>query len=236
MRSRAPAARPALSPSLLDAMRKSMVVMAVMGVLVAGCGSEDSPPSASTAAPEPAGHPHRGHRRAVREGTLARRARVLRRRRGARFPGHRRRGRVPPAAATGHGRDRRHDHADRHQHRRPAAHHGDRPHGPGHGGPPAARGDALRRRRPGAREHRHRHPRQRPRERAPALRPAGRRRRCSASRRTARTASTGTVRIEVGEKASGCLLFQVPEIAEPRELLFALETVPAEAGGRWRLR
>jgi hypothetical protein len=46
----------------------------------------------------------------------------------------------------------------------------------------------------------------------------------------------GTVRIEVGLRARGCLLFELPESAAPRELLFALETVPPTAGGRWRLR
>ena len=46
----------------------------------------------------------------------------------------------------------------------------------------------------------------------------------------------GTVRIDVDGRARGCLLFEVPESARPRELLLALETVPAEAGGRWRLR
>ena len=46
----------------------------------------------------------------------------------------------------------------------------------------------------------------------------------------------GTVRIDVGERARGCLLFEVPESARPRELQLALETVPAEAGGRWGLR
>jgi hypothetical protein len=46
----------------------------------------------------------------------------------------------------------------------------------------------------------------------------------------------GAVRIDVGDEARGCLLFQVPESARPRELLLALETVPAEAGGRWSLR
>lgn len=46
----------------------------------------------------------------------------------------------------------------------------------------------------------------------------------------------GTVRIDVGLKARGCLLFEVPENAEPREFVLALETVPPAAGGRWRLR
>lgn len=46
----------------------------------------------------------------------------------------------------------------------------------------------------------------------------------------------GTVRIDVGLQARGCLLFELPEDAEPNELVLALETVPAPAGGRWRLR
>lgn len=46
----------------------------------------------------------------------------------------------------------------------------------------------------------------------------------------------GTVRIDVGLQARGCLLFELPEDARPRELALALETVPAAAGGRWRLR
>jgi hypothetical protein len=44
------------------------------------------------------------------------------------------------------------------------------------------------------------------------------------------------VRIEDGRPARGCLLFQLPRSARPRELEFALENVPAEAGGRWSLR
>jgi hypothetical protein len=46
----------------------------------------------------------------------------------------------------------------------------------------------------------------------------------------------GNVRIEVGLQARGCLLFEVPEKAEPREFVLALETVPPPAGGRWSLR
>ena len=46
----------------------------------------------------------------------------------------------------------------------------------------------------------------------------------------------GSVRIDVGDQAGGCLLFELPENAEPRELALALETVPAAAGGRWSLR
>jgi hypothetical protein len=45
-----------------------------------------------------------------------------------------------------------------------------------------------------------------------------------------------TVRIDVDASERGCLLFEVPENAEPRELVLALETVPPAAGGRWRLR
>ena len=44
------------------------------------------------------------------------------------------------------------------------------------------------------------------------------------------------VRIDVGAGARGCLLFQVPTRARPRQFQLALEQVPAEAGGRWRLR
>ena len=44
------------------------------------------------------------------------------------------------------------------------------------------------------------------------------------------------VRIDVGLRARGCLLFQVPTSARPRQFQLALEQVPAEAGGRWRLR
>jgi len=46
----------------------------------------------------------------------------------------------------------------------------------------------------------------------------------------------GIVRIEDQGPVRGCLLFALPENAEPRELVLALETVPAEAGGRWSLR
>ena len=46
----------------------------------------------------------------------------------------------------------------------------------------------------------------------------------------------GTVRIGDEAPAKGCLLFELPRSARPRELQFALETVPAEVGGRWRLR
>jgi hypothetical protein len=44
------------------------------------------------------------------------------------------------------------------------------------------------------------------------------------------------LRIDVGLSARGCLLFQVPASARPRQFLLALEQVPPEAGGRWRLR
>jgi hypothetical protein len=43
-------------------------------------------------------------------------------------------------------------------------------------------------------------------------------------------------RVEVGDAASGCVLFELPSSARPRRLQLALEQVPAEAGGRWRLR
>ena len=44
------------------------------------------------------------------------------------------------------------------------------------------------------------------------------------------------LRIDVGDDARGCVLFQVPSSARPRSFQLALEQVPAEAGGRWRLR
>ena len=46
----------------------------------------------------------------------------------------------------------------------------------------------------------------------------------------------GTVRIEDRPPARGCMLFELPEGARPRQFQLALETVPADAGGRWRLR
>jgi len=44
------------------------------------------------------------------------------------------------------------------------------------------------------------------------------------------------VRIDDTAPKSGCLVFEIPESARPREVQFALEQVPAEVGGRWRLR
>lgn len=44
------------------------------------------------------------------------------------------------------------------------------------------------------------------------------------------------LRIDDLGPARGCLLFAVPEHANPREFVLALETVPTEAGGRWSLR
>jgi hypothetical protein len=44
------------------------------------------------------------------------------------------------------------------------------------------------------------------------------------------------VRIDVGDTARGCVLFELPAGARPRQFQLALEQVPAEAGGRWRLR
>ncbi len=44
------------------------------------------------------------------------------------------------------------------------------------------------------------------------------------------------VRIDDTAPASGCLVFEIPESARPREVQFALEQVPAEVGGRWRMR
>jgi len=43
------------------------------------------------------------------------------------------------------------------------------------------------------------------------------------------------VRIDVSRRARGCLLFEVPAGKQPRQFQLALEQVPAEAGGRWRL-
>jgi hypothetical protein len=45
-----------------------------------------------------------------------------------------------------------------------------------------------------------------------------------------------TIRVDVGNSARGCVLFEVPEGRQPRQLQLALEYVPAEVGGRWRLR
>jgi hypothetical protein len=44
------------------------------------------------------------------------------------------------------------------------------------------------------------------------------------------------VRIDVGNSARGCVLFEVPAGRRPRQFQLALEEVPAEAGGRWSLR
>ena len=198
-----------------------MVVIAVAGVLVAGCGSGDSPPSASTTTPEPAAATptptpaHADRRAASRRAT---RAPCVEYYGGGEAPVPTRlgrRGRVPPAAAPG---DRRigdtitltgtnigvrldttvtGSSTPLETAQSPRA------------------GQSLCRRRPAAGQHRHRHPRQPARERAPALRPAVQPSPSSASRRTARTASTGIVRIEVGPQARGCLLFEVPESAAP---------------------
>jgi hypothetical protein len=46
----------------------------------------------------------------------------------------------------------------------------------------------------------------------------------------------GILRIDDQGPVRGCLLFELPDDADPREFVLALETVPAEAGGRWRLR
>lgn len=43
------------------------------------------------------------------------------------------------------------------------------------------------------------------------------------------------VRIEVGRSARGCLLFEVPSGRKPQQLQLALELVPVEVGGIWRL-
>ena len=44
-----------------------------------------------------------------------------------------------------------------------------------------------------------------------------------------------SVRIEVGNSARGCVLFEVPTGRKPRQLQLALELVPVEVGGIWRL-
>jgi len=44
------------------------------------------------------------------------------------------------------------------------------------------------------------------------------------------------VRIDASGRARGCVLFEVPRSARPRQFQLALEQVPPEAGGRWRLR
>jgi hypothetical protein len=44
------------------------------------------------------------------------------------------------------------------------------------------------------------------------------------------------VRVEPSAGTRGCVLFAVPAGARPDTFLFALEQVPPEAGGRWRLR
>jgi hypothetical protein len=46
----------------------------------------------------------------------------------------------------------------------------------------------------------------------------------------------GTLRIGDQRDARGCLLFELPQDAEPQELVLALEQVPYEAGGRWSLQ
>ncbi len=45
----------------------------------------------------------------------------------------------------------------------------------------------------------------------------------------------GPLRLDVGNRARGCLVFDVPAGVRASDLLLALEQVPAEAGGRWRL-
>jgi hypothetical protein len=45
-----------------------------------------------------------------------------------------------------------------------------------------------------------------------------------------------SMRIEVGNSAKGCVLFEVPTGRRPRRLQLALELVPAQVGGIWRLR
>jgi hypothetical protein len=217
-------------------MRKSMVVIAVVGVLVAGCGSGDSPPSAATVTPEPTeptptpaatAEPfEEGHSRAVRQFYG-----------GGEAP-------VPPGSDV---------EAEYHQPPRPAT--GaigdtitltgtnigvrmdttvDGLVDPAETASPPPAGDRyvgvdLRLVSTGIAILDSPLESARLRYEGGAAKPVfGVRGDCSHG-------FDATVRIEVGAEASGCLLFQVPESAEPRELVLALEQVPFVAGGRWRL-
>lgn len=44
------------------------------------------------------------------------------------------------------------------------------------------------------------------------------------------------VRLDVGDRTKGCLLFRVPDGAKPEEIQLALETRPVQDGGKWSLR
>lgn len=44
------------------------------------------------------------------------------------------------------------------------------------------------------------------------------------------------MRLDVGLKAGGCLVFDLPASRTPETLQLALESVPVAAGGKWRLR
>ena len=44
------------------------------------------------------------------------------------------------------------------------------------------------------------------------------------------------VRLDVGDRITGCLLFRVPDDAKPRSLQLALESRPVQDGGTWALR
>jgi hypothetical protein len=215
-------------------MRKSMVVIAVAGVLVAGCGSNDSSPSTSSSASEPAAATptptaepfEKGHTRAVREFYG-----------GGEAP-------VPPGADV---------EAEYHQPPRPAT-------GaigdtitltgtnigvrldttvaglvdPAEASSPPQAGDRyvgveLRLASTGIAIH------DSPLESARLRYDGGAAKPVLGVAADCSHTFDGTVRIDVGAKASGCLLFQVPEGAEPRELVLALEQVPFAAGGRWSL-
>jgi hypothetical protein len=217
-------------------MRKSMVVMAVVAVLVAGCGSGDSPPSAATVTPEPAeatptpavtAEPfEEGHSRAVREFYG-----------GGEAP-------VPPGSDV---------EAEYHQPPRPAR-------GaigdtitltgtnigvrldttvaglvdPAEAAKPPRAGNRyvgvdLRLASTGIAIH------DSPLESARLRYDGGAAKPVLGVEADCSHGFDATVRIEVGAKTSGCLLFQVPEGAEPSELVLALEQVPFAAGGRWRL-
>ena len=217
-------------------MRKSMVVMAVLGVLAAGCGSGDvgrrrrrSPPSPPRPLPRRRPPPSRS-RRATRAPCASSTAAATRP-----SPPAGRRGRVPPAAAPGDRRDRRHDHADRHQHRRPAGDHGDRPRRPRRDSEPAACRESLCRRRlrlvsTGIAIHdsplesaRLRYAR---RAAKPVLGVEGGLVRTASRARSGSKSGPGA-RLPALRGARG---------RRPTRVALALEQVPAEAGGRWRLR
>ena len=46
----------------------------------------------------------------------------------------------------------------------------------------------------------------------------------------------GIVRLDVGDRGKGCVLFRVPEDAKPERFQLALESRPVQDGGKWTLR